>query len=299
MKTKLIVLLLLVNVLTALSLDTTSTKYYPLKIGNSWTYRNFETYPPAYTKSKRTIMSTFTANGHLFYLFSDSLKLRIDSMSGNLLSYTTNNGCPWLVNEYLVDSLASKYHDSSQASCWTMFQTHCADTSNQLVFGINRKHKKFYWTDYFEHGEIRQYARGIGLIHSETELPGPFPPWHTLIGCVIDGIVYGDTSITGINSISTEIPGQYSLYQNYPNPFNPVTNIKFEIPLSPFEGGKGDVKLVIFNIQGKEITTLVNQQLSPGTYEVEWNASSFPSGVYFYKLESSNFSETKKMVLIK
>ena len=59
------------------------------------------------------------------------------------------------------------------------------------------------------------------------------------------------------------------------------------------------MKLVIYNIQGKEITALVNQQLQPGTYEVDWNASEYPSGVYLYKLTVGDFSETKRMVLLK
>ena len=112
------------------------------------------------------------------------------------------------------------------------------------------------------------------------------------------------TSI-GIKKISTEVPTEYSLSQNYPNPFNPTTNIRFNIPKA------SDVKLIIYDILGKEITTLVNEQLYPGTYEVDWPApsgdgSGYPSGVYFYKLETmpddrqaDGFSETKRMVLVK
>lgn len=105
--------------------------------------------------------------------------------------------------------------------------------------------------------------------------------------------------IIGINQTSNEIPVNFNLYQNYPNPFNPDTKIKFEVPNSPFEGGKGNVKLIIYDIRGKEIAALVNRQLQPGTYEIDWNASDYPSGVYFYKLTASAYSQTKKMVLIK
>ncbi|RPI13603.1 MAG: T9SS C-terminal target domain-containing protein [Ignavibacteriae bacterium] len=104
-----------------------------------------------------------------------------------------------------------------------------------------------------------------------------------------------------VQNITTEIPRSYSLMQNYPNPFNPSTKIKFEVTNSLFEGGRGDdlVKLVIYDILGKEIVTLVNESLTPGTYEVEWNASNFSSGVYFYQLQVNNYSETKRMVLLK
>jgi hypothetical protein len=97
----------------------------------------------------------------------------------------------------------------------------------------------------------------------------------------------------GIKNISSEIPSSYSLQQNYPNPFNPATNIKFAIPKNEF------VKITVFDMLGKEIETLVNEQLAPGTYETNWNASNYPSGVYFYKLSAGDFSETKKMLLLK
>jgi len=113
--------------------------------------------------------------------------------------------------------------------------------------------------------------------------------------------------VIGINPISTEIPKQFSLSQNYPNPFNPSTIVKFDIP--PFtKGGQGGfVQLIIYNALGQEITTLVNEQLRPGVYEVEWNAANYPSGVYFYKLvvgDNTNngggdFFATRKMVLLK
>jgi hypothetical protein len=97
----------------------------------------------------------------------------------------------------------------------------------------------------------------------------------------------------GIVSNHNEIPERFSLYQNYPNPFNPSTKVRFEIPELRF------VKLVIYDILGKEVSTLVNEELKPGSYEVEWSASNYPSGVYFYKLITENFKLTKRMILIK
>ena len=105
----------------------------------------------------------------------------------------------------------------------------------------------------------------------------------------------------GIQPISNEIPLWFELYQNYPNPFNPNTKIRFSIPgVVILSGAKNpDVKLAVYDALGREIQTLVNQSLSPGTYEIEWNAENFPSGVYFYSLSYSNFTQTKKMVLLK
>ena len=101
------------------------------------------------------------------------------------------------------------------------------------------------------------------------------------------------TEIVGVQKISTEIPEKYSLSQNYPNPFNPETNIEFTLPKTSF------IKITVFDIAGKEVETLVNERLQSGTYKANWNASAYTSGVYFYKLVTDSYSETKKMVLIK
>ncbi|MBK6772300.1 MAG: SBBP repeat-containing protein [Ignavibacteria bacterium] len=98
---------------------------------------------------------------------------------------------------------------------------------------------------------------------------------------------------TGVNQISSQIPKGYSLSQNYPNPFNPATNLEFGISKLGF------VTLKIFDLLGKEIATLVNSELRAGSYKYNFDAGNSPSGVYFYKLTAGEFSETKKMSLIK
>ncbi len=105
----------------------------------------------------------------------------------------------------------------------------------------------------------------------------------------------------GIIKENNEVPDGFSLRQNYPNPFNPSTKIRFNIPLlrGVPEGRGVYVRLNIYNALGQEITTLINEKLNPGTYSIDWNAENFPSGVYFYKLETENYVETKKMVLLK
>ena len=100
----------------------------------------------------------------------------------------------------------------------------------------------------------------------------------------------------GIQQIST-IAESFSLSQNYPNPFNPVTNIRFSIPVGNLSNRI--VHLVIYSTQGRELTTLVNAELQPGTYEFDWDASNFASGVYYYKLTAGKYSQVKKMVLVK
>jgi hypothetical protein len=98
----------------------------------------------------------------------------------------------------------------------------------------------------------------------------------------------------------SEISKEYSLYQNYPNPFNPKTKIRFDIPAgNPEYSGRRSVQVVIYDILGREIKKLVNEELNPGTYEVEFDGTDLPSGIYFYRLSTDNFIDTKKMVLIK
>ncbi len=109
----------------------------------------------------------------------------------------------------------------------------------------------------------------------------------------ISDTIYVNNQFIGIENKEPEVPTKFSLSQNYPNPFNPLTKIRYTLPKNIF------VKLKIFDILGKEIETLVNEKQSPGTYEATFDASKYPSGVYFYKLETENYSETKKMVLIK
>jgi hypothetical protein len=89
------------------------------------------------------------------------------------------------------------------------------------------------------------------------------------------------------------------LGQNYPNPFNPVTKIRFDIKKSEFRSQNSEVTLKIFDITGKEVARLVNETLQHGSYEVKFDGSMLNSGVYFYKLTTDGFTETKKMTLIK
>lgn len=103
----------------------------------------------------------------------------------------------------------------------------------------------------------------------------------------------GSLGPVGIIQISSEIPDRYSLAQNYPNPFNPSTKINFSVT-SP-----GVVKLTVMDMLGREISTLVNSKMEPGTYNVDFDGAGLTSGVYFYRLETGSFVETKRMVLLK
>jgi photosystem II stability/assembly factor-like uncharacterized protein len=141
-------------------------------------------------------------------------------------------------------------------------------------------------------------------LHFRNTLSGWAAGWTgTILHTTTGGVV-------PVKSISTSVPETIKLYQNYPNPFNPSTKIKFDIgpPFNSHLRKEGTMRnaavvLKVYNILGKEIATLVNEKLKPGTYEIEWSAKvgtlNYPSGVYYYKLTAGEYSKTKKMLLIK
>lgn len=100
-------------------------------------------------------------------------------------------------------------------------------------------------------------------------------------------------STTGVELLSPEIPDEIILHQNYPNPFNPSTTIRFSLPRM------SDVTLRIFNLLGQEVKTLVDERLAPGLYEADWNPIGMPSGMYFYHLHAGQYTETKKLILVR
>jgi hypothetical protein len=110
----------------------------------------------------------------------------------------------------------------------------------------------------------------------------------------IDDTLYIINEVTGVgDDQGSLIPTEYKLEQNYPNPFNPTTTIKYSIPQ------EGLVTIKIYNAIGEEVLTLVNEEQPVGNYEVEFDATTLPSGIYFYRLQTPNFTQTKKMILLK
>jgi hypothetical protein len=104
-------------------------------------------------------------------------------------------------------------------------------------------------------------------------------------------ILKNNTTVTEVKDLT--VPFVFSLEQNYPNPFNPSTTISYQVPEKEF------VTLKVYNVLGKEVTTLVSEEKAVGKYEVKFDASSLTSGIYFYRLQAGSFVETKKMILIK
>jgi hypothetical protein len=106
--------------------------------------------------------------------------------------------------------------------------------------------------------------------------------------------MFQSTGTLGVTEISSTVPHGYSLGQNYPNPFNPTTIIPFSI------ADRGHINLTVYDETGRRVATLIDRDLTPGSYHTDFNASNLASGVYFYRLTSgSSINELKKMILIK
>jgi len=132
-------------------------------------------------------------------------------------------------------------------------------------------------------------------------------PWNTFYPFIYKisyETLFGDV-VSVDDDQSSELPSKFNLFNNYPNPFNPSTTIKYSIPVESRRGVAPHVMLKVYNILGSEVATLVNKKQKAGNYEVDFNANSLPSGVYFYKLQiyqtglGRSFVESKKMILLK
>jgi hypothetical protein len=294
-------------------LDTLSLKFYPLHVGDFWTYKihyfsnaGYHITDTTY-KIKPTVLSSVVKNNHIYYViryygllanmtYMDTV--RVDSISGSIREFRSVGYCNNYLNEILLDSLKAIIGDSVK-SCDSYISS-CIQIDSSNIFNSYRKRKTFLNDDvlYFYYNKY-YFIEGLGFVYKYEEIVNAtHHSWYsietdTLIGCKINGIIFGDTSMVFIKNISNTLPSSFSLSQNYPNPFNPSTSIKYQIANSKL------VTLKIYDILGKEIAILVNEKQSPGTYKVNWDASAFPSGIYLYKLNSGDYSETKKMLLIK
>ncbi|MGE5400832.1 MAG: T9SS type A sorting domain-containing protein [Ignavibacteriales bacterium] len=155
-------------------------------------------------------------------------------------------------------------------------------SSNKVEFQFGYKADKTWWSKYSNPPK----ALGDAIRNAIPNTAGLF--W---VDFTITDVF--PLSITGMGSEHAGAPGEYELSQNYPNPFNPSTTIEYSISES------GPVTLRIYDVLGKEITTLVNEVMPAGKHSVVFNSSTLPSGVYMYRIEAGAFSSTKKLVLLR
>lgn len=195
---------------------------------------------------------------------------------------TVNGGNNW--NSYSIVNNVNYYFYSAYFNDintgWAV--SYATDSGRGLVFKTINGGTNWYQ----QYVGTNQEIRAIYFIDMNTG-------W--LIG--YNGIIFKTTNgggePIGIQQTGSEIPSSISMSQNFPNPFNPETSLEFEISNST------NVKISIFDLTGRELTTLVNNTINPGKYRTNWNAAGYPSGVYLCRIESSEFTQTKKMILIK
>ena len=284
-------------------------EWYPLSIGNLWVYENYfyeDGLPQFIGYSWDIITDTVTLiNSKKYYEILrrqansnlDTLYLRLDSLSSKIYGYDRISE-----SDLFYEDLAAELGDTicyAYDPYWYCQEVQSED--NFSIWGLSTKKREIY-PDEFGWICSHSLVKGIGLFNYGCgDLVGFYS---NLIGCVIDGLVYGDTTVVSVDDEEPNIPYSFKLEQNYPNPFNPTTKIKFTIPPQQNPLLRGDyrgglVTLKVYDVLGNQIATLVNEQKPAGNYEVIFDATGLPSGIYFYGLTAGNYSSTKKMILLK
>ncbi len=201
------------------------------------------------------------------------------------LWYTNNGGSTWTSVEGNLSGA------NAPSSRWA--EIFYINSTLQIILGTSTG---IYYTSVLNGASTVWTQEAVSSIGNVVCVHMDFRPADNTLVVGTHGRGSFQTQITApisVQTISNEVPSAFSLLQNYLNPFNPATKIHYEISRNGF------VRLVVFDILGKEIATLVNENQQAGVYETTFNASQFPSGVYFYRLTTSGFTDTKKMLLIK
>jgi hypothetical protein len=281
--------------------------YYTLNIGNRWDYKTvYWDYYSGLDSSYHTVEvigDTVLPNGQNYYVLST-----YDLIWGPFVRIDENHIYYYKIYENEEDSIINlsaelnvPYYAESEIA-WTV---ELIEIDTVDLFDVSTRILR-YKLD----GLVLRYVNisdKFGLYHLDSpgEPPGTGQWSINLYYSIIDGEEYGEPV-----SVEDEIIIQsleFSLSQNYPNPFNPTTKIKFTIPTSPLNPspyqGEGNrerlVTLIVYDVLGNEIATLVNEEKPAGSYEVDWDGSEFTSGIYFYRLKAGDYIEVKKMVFLR
>ena len=197
----------------------------------------------------------------------------------------------------IAGSVGKIYQSTDSGSNWTSFTQGLTNSTftNMLCyrkgcFAATSSDGFFYSTD----RGLTWTLQNDGLTNTQILTMTINPNREILLGTSGGGIFQSSGLVTSIsNSDHKSTPSMFRLSQNYPNPFNPSTTISFTLPSRSF------VTLKVFDIIGREIATIVSEELPAGNYSKQWNAANMSSGIYFYRLEAGSFTETKKLVLLR
>ncbi|RPI19421.1 MAG: T9SS C-terminal target domain-containing protein [Ignavibacteriae bacterium] len=222
--------------------------------------------------------------GDVYFYFDNS------SSSANFFNNILYNSSDPALSFSGQQTVTARYSDIQGGTGQTWFGTGCKDI---YPFFADSSNGDFHLQDSIHCSDIR-YSPCIDA--------GDPAAQDSLLTCDWGlGIIRSDMGayggkisfVIGIKKIYSNIPEEYHLSQNYPNPFNPTTNIEFSIPQNSL------VALKVFDVLGREIKTLINENLNAGTYKIDFDASAYTSGVYYYRMECGNYFETRKMILLK
>jgi photosystem II stability/assembly factor-like uncharacterized protein len=230
-----------------------------------------------------SFVTTPEVNSSAVWIYRDTSFNIFGYFGGNNIYRTTNGGINWIFNTC---------PDSG------MFRGFCpgyygVDNNPMCAYAI-RNNNKIYFAGFGGSNFIPEYTAPSGK-YTHMAYDGNMMYWQYTWAVRDNGGITRISLFRGgaVKRISDVIPESFGLNQNYPNPFNPATNIEFRTAEFGF------VRLTVFDILGREVTTLVNEKLASGEYEVSFDASNLTSGVYFYRLRAENYSAVKKMVLVK
>ncbi len=264
----------------------------------------------------------FNANTISKIIFTDALTGHVTTSGNYKIFRTTNGGINWSITGYpFLDINDIQFINSQSGFAIGAFSPpniqFCLTNNSGASWSVNVVNIGFqstFYGIYFTDLNTGYAAGSQGKIITTTDGGTNWLPQNSGVTNFLTsvffinsltGFITGSSGLllkttdagglVGLNSINTEVPNNFSLSQNYPNPFNPVTKIKFDI------SGKSVTQtfLSVYDILGREVEVLVNELLRPGTYEVDFDGSNYPSGIYYYKLQAGDFTETRKMVLIK
>ncbi len=259
----------------------------PLAKGNVWVYQAKES---SAKRVKYYLSDTITIDGSVYFVCNKTIpdtifryfRLRND---GVYVCRLRNKDVPYY-------KLNFTYTDTLKNNEWFgIWRTVLKSEAQENLFGKEALVKNIHANWVFTKSD-EKWTDEYGLVSTTNPIVNGS---NTLIGCVINGKVYGDTSMVVTSVEENNIPSGFSLEQNYPNPFNPETTISYKLQIA------SHVSLKVYDVLGREIATLVDEFKLPGVYNSTFYTlrSSLPSGVYFYKLQAGNFSKVRKMMLVK
>ena len=285
--------LLLINLSVCFFLTNSSAQeYYPLEIGNKWDYkRTFSEpgYPPEIdTFSVEVDGDSIFNNGETYFILNHH-----DLAAGRILRADSSYIIYYDENEFDEDTLFR--FDAEVGESWFVdfgitFVIDLVSIETITFFGLQTTVYEFKLDGLIESFVWLSDKFGPIQYYSPGEPPGTSSTSIILLGCLIDSVQYGNP--VNIND-KERLASYFSLSQNYPNPFNPSTRIQYSL------NNTQKVTLKVYALSGREITTLVNEEKPAGNYELEFDGTGLPSGVYFYQLRAGSFIQTKKMILLK